>query len=281
MNRQLLFLYLFLLLNACEPPLKTFSINVEEPDPFLVAYGFWNTNMPFSLLLSSSIGAVSGGDLSYIPDARVLIYSGDTLIDSLTFQDNFYRGTSTVLPMPGVEYRLEASHPRFSPITATCLISAFTGLRWGDISPNFDTIGNANLSLPLEILSQGNTIGLRRYSADENIDIFYEIDKFRPRFGLRNLTDIDSLGRISLPLSINRFFPNNPVPEEMRISRYVLYQMQFDDEFHAFQDFISNSVDDERGGLETNDTEILYEGNVTGGFGVVSSVALDSLVINL
>lgn len=281
MNRQLLFLFLFLSLNACEPPLKTVSINVQEPDPFLVAYGFWNTNTPFSLLLSASIGAVSGGDLSYVPDASVLIYSGETLIDSLTFQDSFYKGTSSVLPREGVEYRLEVSHPRFSPISATCVISAFTGQRWGEINPYFDSLGNVNLHLPLEVISQGNTTGLRRYSADENIDIFYEIDKFRPLYGLRDLRDIDSLGRISLPSSVNRFLPNDPVPEAVQISRYVLYQVQFDDEFHAFQDFISNSVDDERGGLETNDVEILYEGNVSGGFGVISSVALDSLVIDL
>ncbi len=88
----------------------------------LVLNSILRNDQPFSANVSFSMPALDFGDPKYTSAAKIYIYEGTNLIDSLTYStfSSDYQGTK--FPQPGVLYKVECRHAGYPFASATTAI---------------------------------------------------------------------------------------------------------------------------------------------------------------
>ena len=139
MNKNCFSILFLLLIFSCENMETVVDLDVPETPPVLVLNAMLDTDEPVKLLISHSVGAFSRELPSCISDAEVLLYENNQLVDTLqvnldslinyyVYADdmwdsipmNYYE--SDLIPNKNTNYKVEASHSSYPPITASTYI---------------------------------------------------------------------------------------------------------------------------------------------------------------
>ena len=97
------------------------SVEIDLPDyqPQLVVNGTFQAQTALAVQVTQSQGILEDGPLEEVEQARVLLYEGDTLIDSLAPGRGYATYWARTRPQAGRTYTLRVSAPGFEDVEAT------------------------------------------------------------------------------------------------------------------------------------------------------------------
>ncbi len=109
---------------ACERPAVP---DMEIPKPELVLSSTFSVGQPFKVSVTSTRAALPATPVTYVRDAEVTLWQGDTPLERLkrveeTFQSISYYTSTEYRAQPNTRYTIKVSAPGFEPVIAQSII---------------------------------------------------------------------------------------------------------------------------------------------------------------
>ena len=107
------------MLSACESIL---FIELEESDKLIVVNGAITDQATLAVQVSRTRHILDNAPVVPLENASVLIYQGGSLVEELTYSDNGYFRSESLIPAIGEAYTIEVEHDGYPSVSASCEI---------------------------------------------------------------------------------------------------------------------------------------------------------------
>ncbi|PHI20362.1 hypothetical protein CEQ90_07840 [Lewinellaceae bacterium SD302] len=264
--------FLLLCTTACLPP--TQEIDLEFPyDAGMTLYGFWSLDRPYELFVGNSLRTAEAGELTYLPNAEVLLYGNGEQVDSLRFDKGRYVSTTASVLLPEVEYEVRVTHPDFPPASATLTFPSPTVPSTQLVNTVSQNEEEITFTAESWLLTEDYLLGFYPYDTEDSIITLAEpLDSLFIGFGLRN--PFQRGGDLSTEFTLGKTIELVPplVPEftvvELSALEFVAYRLN--DITRAYQEYTNTIRGPLPGSNELPLVDLTSPGNVEGGYGLVT-----------
>ncbi len=103
--------------------IKEFTFETEETENKLVVNGFVKNTEPIELTVTRSFSLSGTSKVAALSDAAVAIFAEDIFIENLTYsqgsREALGKFSTSFIPVPSTNYRVEVSHPVFPAVEAS------------------------------------------------------------------------------------------------------------------------------------------------------------------
>lgn len=113
--RSLTLLILLFLFSSCE---KIIKMDIKDDRRRIVVNSFFSPDNLFSVNISKSLHILDNGEFQYIPDATVILYKNDILLDTLIY-NNYGNYIANLLPEINANYKITVTANGLESIVAS------------------------------------------------------------------------------------------------------------------------------------------------------------------